>query len=109
MSVQIQDSQQVPLSVNPEDSAGNTVPDTGALSWSVDDATLINLVDNGDGTFTAKSTGKLGTAVVSVSDVEPSPDGTIVGATFLGTVSIDVVTGPVSQIVVNAGAAVPLA
>jgi hypothetical protein len=98
--MQLQDDQQVTLSVAGSDAAGNPV-DLGSvgLSFAVDDDTILTLTDNGDGTALVVTTGALGTATVTVSD-DPDGDGT---ANFQGSLAIDVVTGTVAEIAVTAG------
>lgn len=57
----------VPLSVGYTDEVGNpvTTPPTGTtVVWTVDDPSVINLTDNGDGTAEAAATGLLGDATV---------------------------------------------
>lgn len=99
----LQDNQQVALSVTTEDAAGNPSTDTGSLVFSVDDSSILTLTDNGDGTATVAATGKVGTAVVTVSDQEAANADGSAGADFLGSLSINVVGGPTTQIVIVAG------
>ena len=56
----------VTLSVEWTDEVGNPVatPDGATAVYTVDDPTIINLTDNGDGTAVAAATGTLGTANV---------------------------------------------
>jgi hypothetical protein len=98
--MQLLDSQQVTLSVSGVDAAGNPVPVSATgLSFSVDDESILTLTDNGDGSALVVTTGSLGTATVTVSD-DPDGDGTV---NFQGSLAIDVVTGDVTEIVINAG------
>lgn len=104
---QIQDSQALPLSVQPKDAQGN--PTTAAsLSWSVSDESIATLVDDPNDPNTkylvpAAGAGHLGTVTATVSDDE---DGDPSTAEFLGSIAVDVVSGPVNEIDVIAGAAV---
>lgn len=56
----------LPLSIGWTDEVGNPVPAPGDASatFTVDDGTIINLTDNGDGTALAAATGVLGQAIV---------------------------------------------
>jgi hypothetical protein len=58
--------QQTTLSGEYTDEVGNPVaaPADAAVTYTVDDATVLNLVDNGDGTAVAAATGTLGQATV---------------------------------------------
>lgn len=58
--------QQVPLSLGWRDEVGNpaTPPTDATVEFVVDDANIINLTDNGDGTANAAATGTLGNATV---------------------------------------------
>lgn len=73
------------------DEVGNPVstnPADFTVGYNVDDPSLINLTDNGDGTAVAAATGTLGTAVVSVSATHnPS------GRTGSGVLAIEVIPG----------------
>jgi hypothetical protein len=64
----LQADKKVGLSVEFTDEVGNVVPaPTGeTVTYTVDDPSIINLTDNGDGTATAAATGVLGTANVHV-------------------------------------------
>jgi hypothetical protein len=97
--MQLQDDQQVTLSVSATDDAGNVVVDAGTLSFSVDDDTILTLTDNGDGTALVVTTGAVGTATVTVTDDEDA-DG---NPDFQGSLAIDVVTGAVAEISITAG------
>lgn len=97
--MQLLDSQQVVLSLAAEDKEGNQVPVPGTLAWSVSDESIATLEDNGDGTQTLVTTGTLGTVAVSVTD-DVDGDGT---GDFAGSLAVDVVAGPVNEIVVSAG------
>jgi hypothetical protein len=94
----LQADMQVPLSVEFTDEVGNPVPSpTGAVvAYTVDDPTLINLTDNGDGTAVAAAVGPLGTANVHV-------DVTWNGFTVTGDLQIVVVTGLAERVNIVAG------
>jgi hypothetical protein len=64
----------LPLSVGWTDEVGNPVaaPNNVSAAWTVDDGSIINLTDNGDGTARAAATGTLGQAIVHL---EVSADG----------------------------------
>lgn len=94
----LQADKKVPLSVAYTDEVGNPLdPPVGAtVTYTVDDPTIINLTDNGDGTAEAAATGTLGTANVHV---EAAVDGT----TFSGDLQIVVVAGDAERLAVLAG------
>jgi hypothetical protein len=90
--------QQVPLSVAYTDEVGNTVPTPAGATvvYTVDDPTIINLTDNGDGTAVAAATGTLGTATVHA-------EATANGVTLTGDLQLVVVPGLAERITVVAG------
>jgi hypothetical protein len=90
--------QQVPLSVQYTDEVGNPVPSPtgGTVAYTVDDPTIINLTDNGDGTAIAAAVGPLGTANVHV-------EATADGVTLTGDLQIVVVAGLAERIEIVAG------
>lgn len=94
----LQADQQVPLSVEYTDEVGNptTAPDEAAVTYTVDDPTIINLTDNGDGTAVAAAVGALGTANVHVEAVFD-------GQTLTGDLQIVVVAGLAERLNVVAG------
>jgi hypothetical protein len=89
---------QVALSVEYTDEVGNAVsaPADGSVTYTVDDPTIINLTDNGDGTATAAAVGALGTATVHV-------EATADGQSMTGDLAIVVVAGLAERINVVAG------
>lgn len=93
----LQADKKVGLSVEFTDEVGNTVPTpTGeTVVYTVDDPSIINLTDNGDGTATAAATGVLGTANVHVDATGP------LAAT--GDLQIVVVAGLAERLEVVAG------
>lgn len=87
-TMDLQADQQVTLSGSYTDEVGNPVdaPADAAVTYTVDDATVIALTDLGDGTATAAATGVLGVANVHA---EASFD----GRTATGDIQIVVVAG----------------
>jgi hypothetical protein len=94
----LQADKKVPLSLSYTDEVGNPTetPVGATATYTVDDPTIINLTDNGDGTAEAAATGTLGTANVHV---EATADGT----PFTGDLQIVVVTGDAARLAVVAG------
>lgn len=94
----LQADMQVPLSVQFTDEVGNPVaaPSGTAVAYTVDDPSLINLTDNGDGTATAAAVGPLGTANVHV-------EVTWNGRTLTGDLQIVVVAGLAERVDIVAG------
>lgn len=90
--------QQVALTVGYTDEVGNPVPapEEVTATFTVDDPTLINLTDNGDGTAVAAAVGPLGTATVHVST-------TLNGQELTGDLAIVVVAGLAERINIIAG------
>ena len=89
---------QVDLSIQFTDEPGNPVPTPAdaVVVYTVDDPTVINLTDNGDGTAVAAATGTLGTANVHA-------DITTGGSTITGDLQIVVVAGLAERATVVAG------
>lgn len=102
VSVQLQDDQEVDLAVEARDGAGNVVPNPGQLTWSVDksDVLVLTTDPNDQAKAVITTTGALGVATVTVTD---DLDGDPSTAEAVGSLSVEVVTGPVTQIVVTAG------
>lgn len=69
----LQADKKVALSVEFTDEVGNAVPLPAGetVVYTVDDPSIINLTDNGDGTASAAATGTLGTANVHVEATGP--------------------------------------
>lgn len=95
----LQADKQVPLSLQFTDEVGNPVdaPASFSATYTVDDPTIINLTDNGDGTAVAAAVGALGTANVHV-------DASFDGTTISGDLQIVVVAGLAERLSVVAGA-----
>lgn len=96
----LQADQKVALSLEWTDEVGNpTGPpaDGGTVAYTVDNADVIALTDNGDGTAEAAATGTLGNAVVSVSAQAG-------GRTLTGDLAFVVVAGLAERVNVVAGA-----
>ena len=92
MAVQLTDTQQVDLSVQPEDTKGNPTTDSN-LTWSEDSGgAVVTLSASADGTTCTVVAGQPGTANVTVSD-----------GTISGVEAVAVVPGTASQLVINAG------
>ena len=94
----LQADKQVPLSVSFTDEVGNPVeaPADFSAAFTVDDPTIINLTDNGDGTAVAAAVGPLGTATVHVET-------TVDGEVLTGDLAIVVVAGIAERIAIVAG------
>lgn len=89
---------QVVLTIGYTDEVGNPVdsPDGATSTFTVDDPTIINLTDNGDGTATAAAVGALGTANVHVA-------ATLDGQELTGDLNIVVVAGLAERVTITAG------
>lgn len=94
----LQADKKVALSAQFTDEVGNATeaPAGATVAYTVDDPTIINLTDNGDGSASAAAVGALGTANVHV---EASFDGTTVS----GDLQIVVVAGMAERLNVVAG------
>jgi hypothetical protein len=91
---------QTTLTLEYTDEVGNPTdspPVTGGAVFTVDDPTIINLTDNGDGSAVAAAVGPLGTATVHV---DVTLDG---GATVSGDLQINVVPGLAERVNIVAG------
>jgi len=89
---------QVTLSGQWTDEVGNPVaaPADATVVYTVDDPTIINLTDNGDGTAVAAAVGVLGTANVHA-------EATSAGQTLTGDLQIVVVAGLGERFTIVAG------
>jgi hypothetical protein len=97
VSFTLKDNQEATFQLVGTDAGGNDTPFTGTPKFSVDDPSILTLVDNGDGKGTVSAAGKVGTGTLSVTDAETD------GQNFIGSVAIDVVAGPVTAISINLG------
>lgn len=95
----LQADKKVALSLSYTDEVGNPTdtPANATATYTVDDPTIINLTDNGDGTAEAAATGALGTANVHV-------DATADGTTVTGDLQLVVVAGDAERVAIVAGA-----
>jgi len=98
VAMDLQADKQVDLSIGYTDELGNEVdaPTDATVTYTVDDPTLINLTDNGDGSAVAAAVGALGTATVHV-------EATANGETLTGDLAIVVVAGLAERIEIVAG------
>jgi len=95
MALQLRDTQQVALSAAEVDEHGHPTPvDDGSFVWASSDPTVVEVIDNGDGTAVARTLGVIGTAQVNVTDTNDD---------LTGQLQIDVVPGPPSAISIVAG------
>lgn len=105
MAFELLTTQQVPLTLQAEDSAGQVVADPGTRTWASTDETVVTVsAPDGDGNVTVVAVGAPGTATVTVSDVEPDTnDGA--GATFVGSLDfiVSAPADPITQIVLTPG------
>jgi hypothetical protein len=95
----LQADKQIPLSLQFTDEMDNPVPTPAGTTavYTVDDPTVINLTDNGDGTAVAAAVGVLGTATVHVA---VSVDGVPV---ITGDLQIIVMAGLAERVTIVAG------
>lgn len=98
VTMDLQADKQVALSVGFTDEVGNPVPAPADFfaTFTVDDPTVINLTDNGDGTAVAAAVGALGTATVHVASE-------LNGQAVSGDLAIVVVAGLAERITILAG------
>lgn len=98
LQMDLQADKKVALSVGYTDEVGNPAqaPDGASVTYTVDDPSIINLTDNGDGTASAAAVGTLGQATVHVAVV-------IGPQTLSGDLLIVVVPGLAERVSVVAG------
>jgi hypothetical protein len=89
--VQLTDTQQVPLSVEPEDSKGFDTSDT--LTWSSSDTTVISLQPSADTLSCLCVAGNPGTGIVV----------TVTDGTISASDNFDVVAGTAASLVITEG------
>ena len=96
--VDLQADKKVALSLAFTDEVGNpvTTPAGETVVYTVDDPSIINLTDNGDGTAEAAATGVLGTANVHAEATGPLPGS--------GDLQLVVVAGDAARFDITAGA-----
>lgn len=94
----LQADKKISLALDWTDEVGNPVPipEDATAVWTVDDPTILNVTDNGDGTGEAAATGALGAANVHV-------EATSGGKTFTGDLAVVVVAGLAERVNVVAG------
>lgn len=94
----LQADQKVALTGTYTDEVGNPTetPVGAAVTYTVDDPTIINLTDNGDGTAVAAATGTLGTANVHA-------EATVNSTTLTADLQIVVVAGDAERFAIVAG------
>ncbi len=95
------DSQKVSLSIAPVDAAGQPAPVDGVPAWASSDDTVLTVAASSDGlACDAVTTGKLGTATVSVTaDADMGAGSTEI----VGTLDIQVNAGPAVSLGITAG------
>lgn len=95
----LQADKQFDTDVQFTDEVGNPVENPGdaSVTYTVDDPTVINLTDHGDGTATVAATGTLGTANVHVAVSSPT-----VGS-LTGDLGVTVVAGLAERVNIVAG------
>jgi hypothetical protein len=94
----------VDLTLEFTDEVGNTVPtpDGATVTYTVDDPSIINLADHGDGTARADATGALGVANVHAD--ASFTDGSGVAHDVTGDLQLVVVAGDAERVAIVAGA-----
>lgn len=91
-TLSITDQQSDSLTVSAVDAEGFATPDAGPFTYSVDNAAVATVTDNGDGTATVHAVAP-GDANVSCADAN--------GVT--GTLAVTVVAGPAASLVITPG------
>jgi hypothetical protein len=100
MSLILTDSQQVTLTIQPVDKAGNPAHVEG-VAWTTSDTTILTVVAAEDGlSAVAASTGKLGTSQVNVTADALIGDAV---AEITGVIDVEVKAGQAVAITIAAG------
>lgn len=86
--VDLKADQKVSFSLQATDEAGNPAEFDGTVTFSVDDAALLNLTDNGDGSGEVSAAGTLGETMLRGQATRNSD-----GQTFSGVAAVAVVAG----------------
>jgi hypothetical protein len=90
--------QKISFSLQATDEIGNPTEFDGTIAFTVDDPSIINLTDNGDGTGEAAATGTIGVATLTA---EATPAGG--GTPFTGAEAINVIAGDAEGITIAFG------
>lgn len=98
LHMDLQADKKVALSIAAEDEVGNPATFDGTYAFAVDDNSVIDLIDNVDGTASAAATGVLGVATVTATATRT--DGSLAGQ---GVLAFQVVAGDVATFEVVAG------
>lgn len=96
-TMDLQADKKVTLAVTAQDEVGNPTEFDGTIVYAVDDPSIINLTDNGDGTAEAAATGALGAALLTA--VATRADGREATAAF----ALNVVAGDAETFTISAG------
>ena len=88
IKVDLKADQKVGFALQATDEVGNPATFDGTVTYAVDDASILSLVDNGDGSGEVTATGALGTATLTATATRA--DGTPAGT---GVAAIQVVAG----------------
>lgn len=107
MLLKITDIDQFAFAVDPAsivDAKGNPTKLDGFVTFTSSDPTILEVVDNGDNTGTAKAVGPLGTAQLQASaDARQGPD----VKTITGTVDVEIGASEAAAITITPGAVEP--
>lgn len=84
----LQADKKVSFALQATDEVGNPTTFVGTIVFTVDDPTIVNLTDNGDGSGEVAATGTIGVATLTGTATRDSD-----GAVFTGAEAINVVAG----------------